>query len=131
MYDSDLSMPLSQHLFNLQLGVFDYVSLSYLAFQLQEIKIARHLYHRTEGNLTMGDVPASAEPNESPRVLIGSALDAESTVLPEADHTEPISGHEDGPDVQASGNDVPDLLSGATAFSGVAGIIEQLKVNQG
>ncbi|KAF8598003.1 hypothetical protein BDV93DRAFT_512903 [Ceratobasidium sp. AG-I] len=118
IYDADLSMKLSQHLFDLQL--------------------ARYIHYRTEGDRTACGTSANVKPNEAPstkrpRVLIESVLDAEPAFISESNHGQSAtkSKSEVRPDAQTAPIESPDLPSATNALStGVADLVGQLKANQ-
>ncbi|KAF8600140.1 hypothetical protein BDV93DRAFT_525562, partial [Ceratobasidium sp. AG-I] len=117
MYDADLSMQISQHLFDLQL--------------------ARYIKRTNETHYAIHDEIASAEPGKKPsakrpRVPIDSTFDTEQAVF-EAGGSKLADGsdHETSSDGQTARPSSLDPPSATTELlAGVNGIIEQLKVNQ-
>ncbi|KAF8593663.1 hypothetical protein BDV93DRAFT_584284 [Ceratobasidium sp. AG-I] len=117
MYDADLSMQISQHLFDLQL--------------------ARYIKRTNETHYAIHDEIASAESSKKPsakrpRVPIDSTFDTEQAVF-EAGGSKLADGsdHETSSDGQTARPSSLDPPSATTELlAGVNGIIEQLKVNQ-
>lgn len=138
MYDADLSMQLSQHLFDLQLGKTSHTFPFLCSFLLTVVTIARFIQRTTEAQYATRDTSARTDLNEEPiferhRAPIDSVSDIEPTSVPETVQRNfvPGSQHLAGDNPQAARQESPHEPSASAApLIGVHGIVEQLKANQ-
>lgn len=138
MYDADLSMKLSQHLFDLQLGeVINRTILLIISF-LTIALIARYIQRTNEANYASRSTSVQAESNEEPiidrpRAPIDTTSGTGSTGVPEVDQGGLVSGPErqagdSPPESRQSTSD--ESLTPTAPLTEVHQIVEQLKANQ-
>ncbi|KAF8597478.1 hypothetical protein BDV93DRAFT_562201 [Ceratobasidium sp. AG-I] len=121
LFDPDLSMNLSQHLFDIQ--------------------FARYIQRTNEGRYTADNIPPNVEPNQpvlaegtdDSRVPIGSVSDTASIHAPEPAEGNLFTGSErgDAPEMAIPRSDSPDLSSRTiTLLENTRDLIEQMKTGQ-